>query len=216
MGVSSPYSPSILLPPLDLSPEFPTLQLPFEPTQKRRSGYCKGKGLVIWLAIVFLQVALVAYRSNTLAKYANFGSAAISASWERSALVTERKKSEREREKMKHERELWQGVPENRVPPGAHWNPIWPAYNCRAYGTREYWGMLLDVPESWTPMDACMNTPAEVKGVTFKQPHRCKWVDGSPHIHGYWVVDWDQKDCQPWHKDIRDAVSPRSPSVCRL
>ena len=28
-------------------------------------------------------------------------------------------------------------------------------------------------------------------------------------IHGYWMVDWDQPDCKPWHEEFHDAVSLR-------
>jgi len=151
------------------------------------------------------QVVLVAYRSNSLTKFVSLEFAARRAARDGSALLAERERSEQERAKMRHDREVWWEVPDDRVPLGAYWEDIWPAYDCRAYGKREYWGVLLGVPEGWSAMDACMNTPAEVKGVTIRRPDRCAFVIGSPAIHGYWMVDWDQVGCRPWHKDIRDT-----------
>lgn len=155
--------------------------------------------------VVLVQVVLIIYRSNTLEKYIDLESAANRAAKEGSTLSEEREKSEHERAKMKLDREEWEKVPDDRVPPGAHWKPIWPAYDCRAYGKREYWGVLLDIPEGWSAMDACMNTPAEIEGVTVRRPDRCAFVSESPGIHGYWMVDRNQEDCKPWHKDIRDT-----------
>jgi len=54
-------------------------------------------------------------------------------------------------------------------------------------------------------MDACMNMPVKIKGVTVRRPDRCAYVGNSPRrIHGFWTVDWDQPDCKPWHQDITD------------
>lgn len=169
-----------------------------------------GPGLVICFAIILLQTALILYRSDALAKYIDLESAALRVSWQRSALAAEREKSEREREKMKRDRERWERAREDRVPQGAFWEAVWPAWDCRAYGKREYWGVLRGIPEGWTAMDACMNMPVEIKGVTVRHPYRCAFVGGSPHIHAYWMVDWDQPDCKPWYRDFRDAVSLRS------
>lgn len=94
-----------------------------------------------------------------------------------------------------------------RIPQGAFWDPLLPAPDCRAYGKREYHGALQNIPENRTDMDACMNMPVEIKGVTLKRPHRCGYVEGSPRIHGFWTVDWDQPDCKPWHQDVTDKVS---------
>ena len=129
---------------------------------------------------------------------------------ERGGWESEREKSELEREKLRLERELWERAREDRVPQGAFWEVVWPLWECRAYGKREYWGSLQSIPEGWTAVDACMNMPVEIKGVTFRRPDRCIFVEGSPHIHGYWMVDWDQPDCRPWYRDYQDAVGPSS------
>jgi len=133
---------------------------------------------------------------------------------ERSRLEREKQLLERERqlwgqekENLRGERERWEKAREIRVPQGAFWDPLLPAPDCRAYGKREYHGALQNIPEGWTDMDACMNMPAEVKGVTLKRPNRCGYVGGSPHIYGFWMVDWDQPDCKPWHQDVTDKVS---------
>jgi len=121
---------------------------------------------------------------------------------------SEREKLEQEEEKLRLEREWWERAREDRVPQGAFWEVVWPAWDCRAYGKREYWGALQNIPEGWTAMEACTNMPVEIKGVTVRRPDRCAFVEGSPHIHGYWMVDWDQPDCKPWYRDFHDAVSP--------
>jgi len=127
---------------------------------------------------------------------------------EKSLLEHERQLWGQEKETLREERERWEKArDEHRIPQGAFWDPLLPAPDCRAYGTREYHGALQNIPGDRTDMDACMYMPVEIKGVTFKQPHRCGYVDGSPHIHGFWMVDWDQPDCKPWHQDVTDAVS---------
>ena len=123
----------------------------------------------------------------------------------------ERHLSEQERGELRKERERWEKAREDRVPQGAFWEDTWPAWDCRAYGKREYWGILQNIPEDWTDVDACMNMPTEIKGVSIRRPHRCAYVEGSPHIHGYWMVDWDQPDCRPWHQDLTDKVSTGKP-----
>jgi len=110
------------------------------------------------------------------------------------------------KEELRKERERWERAREDRVPQGAFWDSVWPAFDCRAYGTREYWGILQNIPEYWTDLDACMNMPVEIKGVTLRRPYRCAYVEGSPYVHGYWMVEWDQPDCQPWHRDFHDKV----------
>lgn len=131
-----------------------------------------------------------------------------------SSLVGERERSEIKRKNMMREREAWSKVkiPEDRVPPGAHWKSIQPAHDCHAYGKREYWGALLDVPKGWSAMDACMNTPTEIEGITMRRPDRCAFIDGSSEIHGYWMVDWDQRDCNPELRNLHDAGCTNSKS----
>lgn len=132
---------------------------------------------------------------------------------EASALVAERERWEKEKEDMRHDREVWGKVPENPIPRGAHWDPVWHTYECRAYGKREYLGLLRNIPKGWNAVDACMSTPVSIKmgrilpPVEVRQPHRCAFVDGS--LHGYWIVDRNQDDCEPKLKDIHDTVSQR-------
>lgn len=183
----------------------------FTPASRPKSKGCRG--LVFLLVIMLLQVSLITYHSNMVVKYANYRQTSFSALREQSTLEAERKKSEWEQERMMHNRELWKKVPEDHILPGAYWKPIWPANDCHTYGKWEYWGMLMDIPEGWSSMDACMNTPAEVQGVTIRRPDRCTFVNGFPHVHGYWMVDWDQENCKLWLKDFCDIVSPRSPHL---
>ena len=160
--------------------------------------------------IILVQIVLIICHCDILAPFVDVESAARHVSRENSTLAVERDKMDHERELMGRERKLWERARKARVPHGAFWEVVWPAWDCRAYGKREYWGVLRNIPEDWSDMDACMSMPVEIKGVTVRHPYRCAFVGGSPHIHAYWMVDWDQPDCKPWYRDFRDAVSLRS------
>jgi len=159
-----------------------------------------GCGPVICIAIMLIEAVLIICRSDALATFIDLKSATLRES-------KEREKLELERERLRRERELWERAREDRVPQGAFWEVISPSVDCRGYGRREYWGILRNIPQGWTAIDACMNMPAEIKGVTVRRPNWCAFVGGSPHIVGHWMVDWDQTDCKPWYKDFHDAVS---------
>ena len=127
---------------------------------------------------------------------------------ERLVFERERQLLEEERHLLESERERWEKAREDRVPQGAFWEtPPQPAPNCLSYGKREYSGALQNIPEDWTDLHACMNMPAEIRDVSVRRPDRCGYVANSPHIHGFWTVDWDQPDCKPWHQDFTDKVS---------
>jgi hypothetical protein len=119
---------------------------------------------------------------------------------ERGLLVSERSALQEERERLEKARDY------QNVPQGAFWEVVWPKWDCRAYGQREYWGILRNIPAGRSEMDACMNMPVEIRGVTVRRPSRCQYVDGS--MHGFWMVDWDQPDCKPWHQEFYDWVRP--------
>jgi len=123
---------------------------------------------------------------------------------ERFALANESTRLENERRLLEQERERWEKAREDRIPQDAFWETVYPAPDCRAYGKREYSGALRNIPGGWTDVDACMNMPVEIKGVSVRRPYRCGYVEGSPHIRGYWMVDWDQSDCKPWYRDFHD------------
>ena len=146
---------------------------------------------------------MIICRSDALATFIDLKSATLHA-------AKETEKMELERGRLRREREFWEKAREDRVPQGAFWEVILPAVDCRGYGKREYWGILQNIPQGWTAIDACMNMPAEIQGVTVRRPDRCTFVEGSPHIVGYWMVDWDQPDCKPWYEAFHDAVSPLS------
>jgi hypothetical protein len=120
---------------------------------------------------------------------------------EKQLLKDERQSLAQEKEELKEEREMWEQAR------GAFWGVLTPAEDCRAYGTREYSAMLQNIPKDWTDMDACMNMPVKINGVSIRQPLRCEYVAVSPHIHGIWVVNWDQPDCKPWLYNVNDMVS---------
>ena len=127
---------------------------------------------------------------------------------EKQLLEDKRQLMEQEKEELREEREKWEKAREDRVPQGAFWGsePI-PAWDCRAYGKREYWATLENIPEDWTDVDACMNMPVEIKGVDIRRPDRCDYVGDPSRIRGIWTVNWGQTDCQPKHQDITGKVS---------
>ena len=170
------------------------------------------------ICIVVVLTLLMICRIDLLEPFIDIKSATRHVSIENSTLAVEKGKMGHEREAMAREKELWKKAKEDRIPHGAFWEDVWPAWDCRAYGKREYWGVLRNIPEGWSATDACMNMPVEIKGVTVRRPYRCERVWGSPHIRGYWMVDWDQPDCKPWYRDYKDVVSlkypPFSSHVC--
>ena len=122
-------------------------------------------------------------------------------------LATER---ERCKEELQRALERWERALGRHVPQGAFWDDVWPAVDCRAYDTREYWGTLQNIPEGWTDLEACMNMPVEINGVGIRRPYRCAYVEDSPHVRGYWKVGWNQPDCRPWLQDFHDTVRGRT------
>jgi len=46
--------------------------------------------------------------------------------------------------------------------------------------------------------------------VKYRCPHQCAFVEGSPHIYGYWMVDRDQADSKWWCQDPQGALNPDS------
>lgn len=200
--------------PLFAAPGPVSSQVPVvPPTPLRRTSFAACLVIVFFQAICTLAV----YRSNTLATYVDLESRAHRASMEASALIAERENWEKEKDNMRHDRETWEKVPEERVPPGAYWVYVRPVDDCRAYGKRDYRGELKNVPKSWSAIDACMNTPVwirtppEYPDFEIPQPYRCAVIDGS--LYGYWTVDQHQDDCKPKLKDVHDTASRIFPSV---
>ncbi|KAF9782608.1 hypothetical protein BJ322DRAFT_1071832 [Thelephora terrestris] len=116
-------------------------------------------------------------------------------------LEDQRRRMEKEELALEEERERWEKArDEQTIPKGAFWEAVLPAWDCRAYGKREYWGIFRNTPEGRSEMDACMSLPVEIKGVTIRRPYRCQHRGGS--MNGFWMVDWDQPDCKPWHQDF--------------
>ena len=129
---------------------------------------------------------------------------------ERIAFQDERQMLEAERLALKKERErLEKARYEIDAPKGAFWDPIWPVWECRSYGGREYWGVLRNIPNSWDHMDACMNMPVTIEGVTIRRPDRCQYEGDA--MRAFWMVDWGQVNCKPWLQDIDDRVSLGKP-----
>jgi len=186
----------------------------YSPIHRSPRGQAQGGiscGLVICIAVVLFQTLLMLNGFDPLKPLIDIESATRRVSMANSTLTVERGKTEHEREAMVHEKELWEQAKEARVPHGAFWEVVWPDWDCHAYGKREYWGVLRNIPEGWSETDACMNMPVVIKGVTVRRPYRCAYEWGSPHIRGYWMVDWDQPDCKPWYRDYHDGVCPKYP-----
>ena len=107
---------------------------------------------------------------------------------------------------------------EDDVPPYAHLSPVRHAREYRAYGERECVGILRDVLEGCSAMDAWMNTPvsiqfSELQAVEIKQPYRCAFVRGPSDFRGYRIVDKRQDECKPMLEDIHHTVSQITSSI---
>ena len=214
--VKPPPQPLVIPPPRPLvvspPPRSPAPSpYPIYGSPQRQSPGAGSNWLLICTVVVLFQLILMISRIDLLQPFIDIESTTRHASMVNSTLTVEKGNAEHEREVMARERELWEKAKEDRVPHGAFWEDVWPAWDCREYGTREYWGVLRNIPEGWSETDACMNMPVEIKGVTVRRPYRCAYVRGSSHIHGYWMVDWDQPDCKPWYRDYQDVVGPKYP-----
>lgn len=167
------------------------------------------------MAVVLFPLIILLFIYDPLATIVDVESAKRHASTEDAILAFEKEKTEREREIIAHERVLWEKAKEARVPRNAFWDVVWPAWDCLAYGKREYWGVLKNIPGDWDAIDACMSMPVEIRGVKVRHPDRCARVFVFPgfQIRGYWTVDWDQPDCKPWFRDFEDKVGPSFPFI---
>ena len=181
---------------------------------QRRTPIIINHWQLLCIAIALLTLVLP-FMYDPLASIIDVESAKQRASIQNATLLFEREKTEREREVVAREKELWEKAREAHVPRGAFWDVVWPAWDCLAYGKREYWGILRNIPKDWDPVDACMDMPVEIKGVKIRRP---KWCEGRYDLldfqtRGHWVVDWDQPDCRPWYRDFEDRVRPNFPFV---
>ena len=164
-------------------------------------------GAFVFLIIVVQFVAFIFFY-DLPTKLDVYGKATARMHEQRDAMRSERIALRGESDRLEKERLKWEKAREDRVPQGAFWEtPPQPAPDCLSYGKREYSGALQNIPEDWTDLDACMNMPAKIKDVSVRRPDRCGYVANSPHIRGFWTVDWDQPDCKPWHQDFTDKVS---------
>ena len=122
----------------------------------------------------------------------------------------ERARFEKQELMLREERKRWEKArDETNIPKGAFWDPVWPTWECLAYGRREYWGVLRNIPNSRDHMDACMNMPVTIEGVTIRRPDRCQYEGDA--MRAFWMVDWGQVNCKPWLEDIDDRVSLGKP-----
>jgi hypothetical protein len=195
-----------------LLPLRPTTSTKHGPTVFTRKGCLCFGGFVVFL-IILAQAVVLIFFYDLPSKLDAYGKATARMREQRDAMMEqakhlegERRLLEQEEKDLRGERERWEKAREDRVPQGAFWDVIWPAEDCRAYGTREYRAVLQNIPEDWTDVDACMNMPIEIKGVRIRRPLRCERAADSPHIYGIWMVDWNQPDCKPWHHGITDKV----------
>lgn len=164
---------------------------------------------------MLLLTVLLIFNFDPLKGVINIESLERQASAENATLAIEKEKNIHEREVMEHERKLWEKAKDARIARGAFWDVVRPAGDCRAYGKREYWAALRNIPEGWDAMDACMTIPVEIKGVRIRRPDRCARVFVFPEVQvqGYWTVDWDQPDCKPWFRNFEQKVDPNLPFV---
>ena len=212
----SPLRPHRPPAPYGPGPRPPGLQTPQDkPYLRPATINTRSLGVILVFLIVLAQTVTLTFFYDMPTKLDDYSEATARMRGQRDEMKREarhlesgRYLLEREKEKLREEREKWEKAREDRIPQGAFWGTEpQPVSSCRAYGKREHWAELQNIPEDWTDMDACMNMPTAIKGVFLRRPDRCGYVGSSPHIHGYWMVDWDQPMCKPWHKDVTDKVS---------
>ncbi|KAH7906589.1 hypothetical protein BJ138DRAFT_1015975, partial [Hygrophoropsis aurantiaca] len=102
------------------------------------------------------------------------------------------------------ERERRQREADERLRLGMFWADLVGDHGCAAYATREYSARLTNVPEWYTHrIEACMDTPVVIHGITYKKPTRC--VDeGSNGLFGHWMVDHNEPACSTFWESYKD------------
>jgi hypothetical protein len=86
---------------------------------------------------------------------------------------------------------------------------------CISYGTRKYSALLSNIPEGYDWMDACMGTPIDIHGVTFRKPDWCGGSVSSCHWRVSTVGDismlrkvWDGSTVLGLSTSLNRVVSP--------
>ena len=64
-------------------------------------------------------------------------------------------------------------------------------------------GVPHNIPEGWSTIDACMNIPVEIKGITIRYPYRCV---PNVNVHRWTTV-------QPWIADVNHIVDRATAST---
>ncbi|KAF7325777.1 hypothetical protein MKEN_00428200 [Mycena kentingensis (nom. inval.)] len=80
---------------------------------------------------------------------------------------------------------------------------------CLRYATRRYTARIANVPRSYDPVKACMETSVEIHGRRLTTPERCE-DRGCEGVFGHWVVDFAEAACSPHFAKFDDKVNSTS------
>ncbi|KAH7921621.1 hypothetical protein BV22DRAFT_1038435 [Leucogyrophana mollusca] len=132
---------------------------------------------------------------------------ALNEQWEREDLAREHTREQWQHEVAEHERlekERRQREVEERQRLGMFWSDLRGFQGCKSYATREYTAQLWNVPNNYPHrIEACMNTPIVIHGVTYDKPTRC--VDnGSYGLVGFWEVNHNEPSCSTFWEFFKD------------
>jgi hypothetical protein len=106
-------------------------------------------------------------------------------------------------------------IPKTRIVPALHWGDF-KSSGCSATGFRQYSAVLWDIPfgQSWE--QACANMPADVAGLHFEKPTRCRNDHGLNMWGEFDVPDAGCPIPTPINKDVCHAECVAAFGLCSL
>ncbi|KAJ7510605.1 hypothetical protein B0H11DRAFT_1030079 [Mycena galericulata] len=99
-----------------------------------------------------------------------------------------------------------------RVRAGFRWEDLTPDQRCLWHNARGYTARLANVPRSYDPVQACMETAIEIPGVKIEgRPLKCE-DRGCFGVFGYWIAESGESICATYFKNFDDkgCTSPGS------
>ncbi|KAJ7204708.1 hypothetical protein GGX14DRAFT_368453, partial [Mycena pura] len=106
--------------------------------------------------------------------------------------------------KRKHEEE-------DRVRAGFFWEQPRGNPQCLRHGARGWTARIANVPRTYDPVTACMETSVEIHGVRHPSPAHCE-DRGCGGVFGHWVVNYSEPMCFTHFDNFKDkgCTSPGS------
>ncbi|CAK5271592.1 unnamed protein product [Mycena citricolor] len=104
---------------------------------------------------------------------------------------------ERDEEEHRHEREL------ERIRAGFSWTSPIPDAHCASYGARQWSSRITNVPRTYDPVQACMETAVEINGAWIRKPDFCE-DRGCNGVFGHWLVHHGESSCSSYFRSFVD------------